>query len=69
MHIEKLLAEYSQVWTIDVYGTDGVGKTTFLRKIYDTHKEVSDTFDVVIWVTVARFPILKLQGSFKLSKY
>ena len=54
---------------IGVYGTDGIGKTKFLKKIYDTHKEVSNAFDVVIWVTVARFPILKLQGSFKLSKY
>ena len=41
--------------SVGVYGTDGVGKTTFLRKIYDTNKEVSDTFDAVIWVTVAQF--------------
>ena len=34
-----------------------------LRKIYDTHKEVSDAFDAFIWVTVARFPILKLHGA------
>ena len=34
-----------------------------LKKIYDTHKGVSDTFDAVIWVTVAWFPILKLQGA------
>ena len=34
-----------------------------LRKIYDTHKEVSDAFDAFIWVTVSRFPILKLHGS------
>ena len=35
----------------------------FLRKIYDTHKDVSDPFDVVIWVTIARFQILKLHGA------
>ena len=46
-----------------VYGIDGLRKTMLLRKIYDTHLEVSDTFDVVIWVIVAQFPILKLQGA------
>ena len=46
--------------SVGVYGTDGVGKITLLRKIYNTHKEVSDTFDVVIWVTFAQFPIFKL---------
>ena len=46
-----------------MYGTEGIGKTTLLRKIYDTHKEVSDAFDAVIWATFALFPILKLQGA------
>ena len=69
MQIEKLLSESSRVQMIDVYGTDGVGKTNLLKKIYNTHKEVSDAFDAVIWVIVARFPILKLQGSFKLMEY
>lgn len=44
-----------------MYGTEGIGKTTLLRKIYDTHKEVSDAFDAVSWVTISGFPILKPQ--------
>ena len=38
-------------------------ETMFLRKIYDTHIELSDAFDVFICVTIARFPILKFQVS------
>ena len=31
-------------------------------KIYDTHKQVSDSFDAVIQVIIGRFLILKLKG-------
>ena len=53
MQIKKFLTESSRFRTIGGYCTDGIGKTTLFRKIYDTHEEVSDAFDVVNWVTVA----------------
>lgn len=62
MKIERLLTESPHVRRVCVYGSSGVGKTTLLRKIYNAHK-VSDAFDAVIWVTVAQFPILELQGA------
>ena len=63
MQIDRMLTEAPHIQTISVYSTSGVGKTMLLKTIYNTHKEASEIFDVVIWVTVAQFPILKLHGS------
>lgn len=54
-------ASHAQLHTIGVYGMGGVGKTAFLKKVYNTIK-VSHIFDHMIWVTLARFPIEQIQN-------
>lgn len=53
-------ASHGDLRTIGVYGMGGVGKTTLLKKVYNT-VQVSHTFDHVIWATVAQFPIQRIQ--------
>ncbi|WRX14327.1 Leucine-rich repeat - like 10, partial [Theobroma cacao] len=38
---------------IEIFGTEGVGKTTILKNL-NNHEEVAKMFDVVIWINVSR---------------
>ena len=53
--------ETPQVGLIGVWGMGGIGKTIFLKKVYNNFK-VRNIFDVVIWVTMSQFSILELQN-------
>ena len=45
--------EAPQFPIIVIFGMAGVGKTTFLKSMYNFYK-VSDAFDIVIWVMVSQ---------------
>lgn len=59
--LERWVTEAPEVQIIGVYGMGGVGKTTLLKVVHNIYK-VSKVFNHVIWVTVAQFPVLELQG-------
>jgi hypothetical protein len=59
--LQSWVSEGPNVSVIGVYGMGGVGKTTLVKKVYNSYK-VSNVFDHVIWVTVAQFPILQMQN-------
>ena len=59
--LQNWVSEGPNVGVIGVYGMGGVGKTTLVKKVYNTYK-VSNVFDHVIWVTVAQFSILQIQN-------
>ncbi|KAG2262644.1 hypothetical protein Bca52824_069723 [Brassica carinata] len=48
-----------RVGLLGVYGTGGVGKTTFLSQINNKFLTERNAFDVVIWVVVSRNPTVK----------
>lgn len=58
--LQSWVSEGPNVGVIGVYGMGGVGKTTLLKKVYNSFK-VSNDFHDVIWVTVAQFSILQMQ--------
>ncbi|XP_039171014.1 probable disease resistance protein At1g61300 [Eucalyptus grandis] len=50
----KWLVDEKQVGVIGLYGTGGVGKTTFMKRINEELSHANHKFDVVIWVVVSR---------------
>lgn len=59
--LQRWVLEAHHVRIIAIYGMGGVGKTTLLKKVYNTFK-VSNHFDDVIWDTVAQFSIEQMQN-------
>jgi disease resistance protein RPS2 len=61
--LERWLTEDTNIRVIGVYGMGGVGKTSLLQTINNSHK-VLDSFELIIWVTVSKdHNILNLQDS------
>lgn len=51
-----------QFLVIGIYGLGGIGKTSLLKKVYNTYK-TRNVFQAVIWITVSQsFNILKMQN-------
>jgi len=60
--LERWLTEDTSVRLIGVYGMGGVGKTSLLHTINNSHK-VCQSFELIIWVTVSKgYDISNLQN-------